>query len=170
MATLVKWLVISAAVIVFILGAAQMLAKKSVHSEVLIPANPAQIWEVLVDVDAYPEWNPAMKLIEGTVKEGEKVTYEFTDGAGAVSQIASTVRKIIPGTLLNQGGGLPGIITFDHRYILEQLEGETPVTRVTIHEDYRGIYVWFWDPTTVGEAYEKLNQALSVRVVNLVSG
>ncbi|MBW1294430.1 SRPBCC domain-containing protein [Aquimarina litoralis] len=138
--------------------------KKSVHHEITINANPEKVWTVLTNTNDYDMWNPVMKLLEGEIKEGNKVKYQFTQDTNTISQIPSTVKKIIPKELLNQAGGMPLILTFDHKYILESsLEG----TKLIIHEDYRGIGVNFWNPKPVEEAYTRLNKAIKQRVESL---
>ncbi|MEL6674938.1 MAG: SRPBCC domain-containing protein [Bacteroidota bacterium] len=134
-----------------------LLGNKSVHSEITIKASPEKVWEVLTQTDQYASWNPVMKLIEGEIKEGNKVTYQFTQSEDNSYNIGTTVKKIIPLKLLNQGGGLPLILSFNHRYMLEA-SGEG--TTLTIHEDYKGIGVNFWNAEPVQAAYEKLNAAI----------
>ena len=122
------------------------------------------MWGVLTDTDKYKEWNPVMELLEGKIKEGNRVKYRFTQDENNVSEIPSNVKKIIPNKLLNQGGGLSLVITFDHKYILEK-KGEG--TLLTIHEDYKGIYVNFWNPKPVELAYQRLNEAIKKRAESL---
>ena len=69
--------------------------------------------------------------------------------------------EIIPNQLLNQKGGIPAVLTFDHKYVLEPA-GETTV--IIIHEDYKGLGVHFWNPEPVEKAYQRLNEALKSRV------
>lgn len=140
--------------------------KKSVHHEITIRAEPEKVWSVLTDTDKYDQWNPVMLLLEGEIEEGLKVKYQFTQDENNVSEISSEVKKILPGKMLNQAGGMPLVITFDHQYILEPIsEG----TKLTIHEDYAGIYVNFWNPKAVGDAYARLNSAIKSRVEELNS-
>jgi hypothetical protein len=147
--------------IVAILVILVLTGRKSVHHEISIQASPDKVWEVLTDTDSYDSWNPVMKLLEGEIKEGNKVTYRFTQDAENVSEIASRVKKVIPNQLLNQGGGIPLVLTFDHKYMLEPSGAGT---KMTIHEDYRGIGVNFWNPAPVEKAYARLNEALKARV------
>ena len=135
--------------------------KKSVHHEITIEAPSQKVWETLINMSEYPNWNPVMKLIDGEVKEGCKVKYQFIQDADNISEIPASVIQIVPKELLNQKGGLPLILTFNHKYILESSGNST---RVTIHEDYRGIGVNFWNPKPVEEAYARLNFALKKRL------
>ncbi len=138
--------------------------KKSVHHEIIINAKSENVWEVLVDMKKYPDWNPVMQLLGGDLVEGERVKYQFTQDESNQSVIGASVEKIIPNELLNQKGGLPFILTFDHKYILKS-QGE--YTKVIIHEDYSGIGVNFWNPQPVETAYGYLNNALKARVESL---
>lgn len=140
------------------------LGNKSVHHEIEIDAAPENVWQVLVDTDSYDNWNPVMQLLEGEIKEGNKVTYRFTQDAENVSEIPSNVKTIVPNRLLNQGGGLPLVLTFDHKYMLEPSGSGT---KLTIHEDYAGIGVNFWDPAPVAAAYGRLNEAIKKRAESL---
>lgn len=135
--------------------------KKSVHNEVIINASAEKVWKVLTDFEQYTEWNPTMQLVKGDVKKGNSVTYLFTQDKENKSEIPAKVREIVPNELLNQHGGIPFVLTYNHRYILES-QGDK--TKVIIHEDYRGIGVNFWNPKPVEEAYKRLNKALKLRV------
>ena len=140
------------------------MGNKSVHHEIVINRSPEKVWEVLIDTDRYKEWNPVMELLEGKIKEGNEVKYRFTQDEKNASEIPSKVKKIIPNKLLNQGGGVPFVITFDHKYILEKKDEGT---QLTIHEDYKGIYVIFWNPKPVELAYKRLNEAIKKRTESL---
>lgn len=78
--------------------------------------------------------------------------------------IFNTNQQLVPDSELNQVGGIPGVLTFDHTWRLEVVDGGT---RVTQSEEYRGIGVLFWDPAWVEEAYEQANFNLRDRVESL---
>ena len=137
---------------------------KAVHTEITIPADPEIIWSVLTDASGYKEWNPVLVPIEGDLREGEKLKYQMTQPDGKQSEIMARVKKMAELKELNQGGGIPGILTFDHKWLLETVDEGTQVTQ---HEEYRGIWVWFWDADWVEPAYRKVNEALMNRVAHL---
>jgi len=43
---------------------------KSCHTEIIINAPISKVWDILMAVDRYPEWNPSVVKIWGTLKEG----------------------------------------------------------------------------------------------------
>jgi hypothetical protein len=137
---------------------------KAVHTEITIPAEPEIIWSVLTDASGYKVWNPVLVPIEGDLREGEKLKYQMTQPDGKQSEIMARVKKIVELQELNQSGGIPGILTFDHKWLLDPVDEGT---RVTQHEEYRGIWVWFWDAGWVEPAYRKANEALRDRVAHL---
>ena len=144
-----------------LLAVLYMLGRKSVHHEIIIHASKEKIWSTLMDTDNYDQWNPVMKLLEGKLSEGNKVKYRFTQDRDQVSDISARVVRIIPNETLNQAGGIPVLLTFDHKYILEDADKGS---KLTIHEDYRGIGINFWNPQPVEAAYVRLSQALKNQV------
>ena len=158
-----KWL-IAVLALISILAILYFLGRKSVHTEITIEATSNEVWAVLTNTSKIQEWNPVLIPIEGKLREGSKVKYEFRQDDNSTSEILATVKQMIRDKLLNQNGGIPGILTFDHKYILESIEG---TTKVIVHEDYRGIGVVFWNPASVEKAYEKLLIALKERVLKL---
>ncbi|MDJ0788370.1 MAG: SRPBCC domain-containing protein [Myxococcota bacterium] len=135
---------------------------KSVDAQLTIPAPPEKIWSVLMDGASYGEWNPVLVEVEGEFQEGARLTYQMMTESGEPAEVEARVVKLDPGRELNQAGGYWGILTFDHHWILEPVEGGT---RVTQHEDYTGIGVLFFDPSWFEAAYGRGNRNLRDRVV-----
>jgi len=71
--TMITYIILAIVGILIILT---FLGKKSVHHEISIKASPQHVWVVLTDTDSYNKWNPVMKLLNGEIKEGNKVKYE----------------------------------------------------------------------------------------------
>ncbi|MEO1655425.1 MAG: SRPBCC domain-containing protein [Bacteroidota bacterium] len=142
-----------------------LTGRKSVHQEILVQASPAEVWEVLLDTHKYPDWNPVMKVIEGEIKPGQRVKYLFIQPPGDPLEIESVISQMLPNQLLNQKGGSPFLLSFDHQYILEGKE----TSQVLIHEEYRGLLVHFWNSASVEKAYARLLNALKKRTESLSS-
>ncbi|MBC7003602.1 SRPBCC family protein [Photobacterium sp. BZF1] len=141
-----------------------MLGSKSVHTEIVIPSAPEKVWQVLVDIERYHEWNPAITLVEGSLAVGNSVTYRFQETDEKAANITSRVQAIEPTTHLNHKGGYWGIITFDQHYRLVPHESGT---KFTVDESYTGLWVNFWDQTHTQNQYEKMAKALKQRVLDL---
>ena len=160
-----KWILIIGVPVVLLI-VLYVTGRKSVHTEIIIPADPEKIWAVLMDVPGYKEWNPVLIPLEGEFTEGARLKYEMVQPDGNKSELNAKVIKMVDQKLLNQFGGIPGILTFNHKYILDPVDEGS---RVTIHEDYRGIGVLFWDAGWVEPAYEKINIELKERVAFLTN-
>ncbi|CTQ75758.1 Polyketide cyclase / dehydrase and lipid transport [Roseibium alexandrii] len=134
--------------------------KKTFRTEVFIPVPPEAVWDVLMDTASYPDWNPTFIQVQGEYKEGVKVTNTVKTPDGTMT-INASVQVVIPKAELRQAGGLPGVITFDHRWLLRPENGGTCVIQ---HEIDRGFYLWFWNSDWVQPAYERASLALKHRV------
>lgn len=142
-------------IVLFITG------RKSVHSEILINAFPNDVWVTLTDINGHKDWNKVLIPQGGEYKVGNKITYQFYEPGKEAVEMSGEVIEIKENELLNQKGGVKGILTFDHRYIIKS-EGNN--TKVIIHEDYRGIAVNFWNPSSVQLAYDQLIADLKEQV------
>lgn len=141
-----------------------LIGKKSVRAEVSIVANPQNVWSTLTNVAQVKDWNKVLIPIEGDLAEGSTVKYEFyQEENGKAAILGAKVKQLTVAELINQTGGVPGVLTFDHKYILERIDAGT---KVTIHEEYRGIMVPFWNPDPVEKAYERLLVQLKNQLEN----
>ncbi|MEM8898698.1 MAG: SRPBCC family protein [Bacteroidota bacterium] len=138
-----------------------VMGHKHVHHEIMIAASPEEVWAVIIDTDLYAEWNPAITVKKGDLIEGETILYDFKQNEDKSYDILATVKEMKEGQLLNQVGGRVGLLTFDHKYMLESVKNST---KVTIHEEYRGIGVHFWDPAPLEVVYGQVNTALKRRI------
>ena len=134
------------------------------HVEVDVPAPPEAVWAVLTDTERYPEWNPTQTAITGRHVEGEKITATFAPPQGDPLSIEMNVMTVDAPKRLRNGGGTPGVLTFDHSWILEPIDGGT---RVIQHEVNGGIGMWFWDYSWIEPAYLRASEALRDRVLAL---
>ena len=75
-----------------------------------------------------------------------------------------TVKALVPNRELRQGGGLPGVLTYNHVWRLQPVEGGTFVQQIDVD---RGGFLWFWDSSWVEPAYRLANEALARRVLDL---
>jgi hypothetical protein len=109
--------------------------------------------------------NPVLIPIEGDIQQGEKLKYRMIQPDGKESEVKAKVLEATQEKMLNQFGGIWGILTFNHKWLLDPVNGGT---RVTQHEEYRGIGVLFWDYGWVEPTYAQANEALKKRVMRIV--
>ncbi len=158
-----KWMLVAFAVIAVLL-ILYLVGKKSVTTEISINASKERVWQLLANVDYINEWNKVLIPAKGNLQEGNTILYEFfQQEGGAPAEMEAKVVSMISMELINQKGGMTGILTFDHKYLISEENG---ITNVKIHEVYRGIMVPFWNPAPVEKAYKRLLQQLKTRAEN----
>ena len=54
---------------------------KELRTEIEIQAAPKKVWQVISELDKYPEWNPFIHHAIGKTKIGEKVDITFKTGS-----------------------------------------------------------------------------------------
>ena len=70
-----------------------------------IEASPANIWAILTDAPAYPEWDPGVDRIEGRIAPGEKITAFSKLSPGRAFPVK--VSEFVPGRKMTWIGGMP---------------------------------------------------------------
>lgn len=143
-----------------------LTSKRVFQAEIYIQASPEDVWSVLVDQEAYKNWNPLLVPASGEFVEGTSIVYRMTPPEGDPSEFKSEVRALEPYKLIKQFAGMPILLTADHEWRLEAVEGGT---RVQQYEVDKGIWMWFWDAGWVQPSYEQVNKALKRRVLEIVS-
>ncbi len=158
------WIGIGVGAVVVVTALMAVLGKKSVRAEGVIDAPPSEVWAVLTHAEGYPEWNPVFVRVEGEHRESSTMRYQMAGPDGSVTAVEAKVVRVERERELNQAGGIPGILTFDHHWTLTPRDNSTHVVQ---HEYYRGIGVWFWDPSWFEDAYGRAIEGLSERVQRL---
>ncbi|MBO9451815.1 SRPBCC family protein [Tropicibacter sp. R16_0] len=148
-------------IVVLLAVAVGTQTRKTFHVEQVVEATPDEVWAVLMETSAYSDWNPVFVKVDGTYEDGVQVVNHVVDPDGKILEMTATVKTLSPRRQLRQTGGIPGIITFDHQWLLESVEVGTKVTQ---HEVDRGIYLWFWDSSWIEPAYASVNDALADRL------
>ncbi|MGB7859671.1 MAG: SRPBCC domain-containing protein [Acidimicrobiia bacterium] len=70
-----------------------------------IEADPQTIWNLLTEASAYPDWNPAVLGIEGTIAPGERI--KLTSVVNPGRQFKLTVSEFDPPTHMVWSDGMP---------------------------------------------------------------
>ena len=149
--------------LVFIGGllAASFLTSKTFEAKITIAAPPEKVWAVLMDTKSYPEWNPTFVAVSPPYALGAKISSRVKKPDGAFIDMRPTVKTLRANRELGQAGGVPGILTYRHKWLLEPVAGGTYVRQIDVD---RGAFLWFWDSSWVEPAYRRANEALAARV------
>src|SRR5260370_19388987 len=103
---------------------------RTISATVDIAAPPQQVWAVLADLDAYPQWNPFIRSASGQVAEGATLSLRLVPAQGRAMTFRPKVLAAEPGRLLRWSGRLivPGLFDGTHQFALEDMGGHTRQT------------------------------------------
>lgn len=138
---------------------------QALHSEIQIDRPPQRVWQVLTDFDAYPQWNPLIRSIQGDVQVGSRLSVRVEPPGARGITLRPTVRALEPGRELRWLGHLliPGLADGEHQLALEPLDGGR--SRFVQSERFSGLLVGLLASTLAAtqRGFEQMNQALKRR-------
>jgi hypothetical protein len=141
------------------------------HTHIEIAGTPERVWAVLMDLPAYPEWNPLVRSAKGTFTLDGSPSLTF---APLSTMLRVTVR---PTVLEAEAGrrlrfrirlarpGVPGLFDAEHVLTLDPQEGD--VVRLWEQARFRGLLAPLVTRRlnrTGGGAFATMNEALKLRV------
>lgn len=138
----------------------------TISTAVEIDAPPSRVWGVLVDLAAYPEWNPFIVEAAGTVAVGEELSLRMALPGREPMSINPRLLVVEPEQELRWKGRLviPGLFDGEHVFVLTPLANGR--TRLDHWERFAGVLL----PIARGFVYEQtvqsfhaLNAALAKR-------
>jgi hypothetical protein len=136
---------------------------QEIHTRIWIAADSEQVWSVLVDGRAYPDWNPFIRRLDGTIAVDRRIAITLTSRRGETIRFSPIVTRMLPGRELRWLGRLamPGLLDGEHYFLLSPLTGGR--TLLTHGERFTGILPWMLGVETFREDFEALNHALAAR-------
>jgi hypothetical protein len=140
---------------------------KEIKTEIRIQASAAKVWAVLSDYEAYSQWNPFIRSIQGKVATGERIQVHITPPDAKGMHFTPKVLCYEHNKEFKWLGHflIPGIFDGEHRFeIIDHGDGSSTLVH---SEKFRGILVPFLskllnDNTLRG--FKAMNEALKVRV------
>jgi hypothetical protein len=140
----------------------------TIATAIEIDAPPARVWEVLVDLPAYREWNPFIVEAAGTVAAGEKLALRMRLPGRSPMAFAPRLLVVEPERELRWKGRLlvPGLFDGEHSFVLTGLANGR--TRLDHSERFAGLLLpiarRFVHEGTV-QSFRALDAALARRAV-----
>ena len=139
--------------------------KHKISSEIDIQASVEVVWEILMDLDKYRDWNPFIISSKGIPKIGEKLKNRIQPPGGKAMTFNPVVTKLNKNHVFEWKGELlvPGVFTGYHRFELSQ---EGNVTHLIHSESFSGLLVRFMKKSLdngTADGFKAMNEALKVR-------
>ena len=135
---------------------------RRIETHWLLSHPPHEVWAVLVDFNAYADWNPLNVWAQGSARQGARVAMKFTNPGrpGAVIAQDVIITEFVPERRLEWVGRIPLLFTGRHYFRLDAVQAGTGL----VHgECLSGLVPAFWSPARLEAqraAYERMNQAL----------
>jgi hypothetical protein len=150
---------------------ARMKALPTVRVERLIPAPRRLVWDVLVDFQRYPDWNPFTVGVHTTGRVGDPVRLDVVLG-GRRMTMRERMRVNEPLQRIGWGLHLLGGVLLDCTRVQELQDAGDGSTRYVCHESFRGLSVplffrHYRAPMQAG--FEACAEALEQRVAALTA-
>lgn len=94
---------------------------REIRTEIEIDAAPADVWTVLTAFDAFPEWNPFVRSIQGDLVEGETLEVDLVTPSGRGMTMRPTVTSVADGRSFAWLGHVvvPGVFDGHHHFEIE---------------------------------------------------
>jgi hypothetical protein len=114
---------------------------KNIQTEILILADTAKVWDVLMNFDSYPKWNPFITSISGERKLGNRLTVSINPPGGKGMTFKPNILTLEANKEFRWKGklGINGIFDGEHYFILEVLENDK--TKFIQGEKFSGLLV-----------------------------
>jgi hypothetical protein len=116
---------------------------KNIQTEILILADTAKVWDVLMNFDSYPKWNPFITSISGERKLGNRLTVSINPPGGKGMTFKPNILTLEANKEFRWKGklGINGIFDGEHYFILESVDKD--ITKFIHGEKFSGLLVPF---------------------------
>lgn len=137
-----------------------------IKTTVTIDALKEKVWEILMDLERYPDWNPFMRVMTGTPAVGRTLKFE-AHVPGRVLKLGAKVRSCDENRAFSWGGpdvALAGLLVKAEHYVRIEPLGDDRC-RVEHGETFGGLLSMLaWPVIRRAEpAYVAMNEALKER-------
>jgi hypothetical protein len=142
------------------------------HTEIDIDAPTEVVWQVLTDLDRYPEWNPFITSAAGSAEVGEKLVAHLDPPGGKAMTFKPRVTEVEAGETFEWLGtlGLSGVFDGRHRF---EVEASPTGSKLIQSESFDGVLVRFMRKSLDNQTkagFQAMNSALKARAESVVAG
>ena len=143
---------------------------KDLQADITILAQSSSVWKVLTDVERFPDWNPFVREVRGTISPGSKLTIHVQPPNTRMMTFQATVLKIEPNrelVWLGRFWGIRGLLEGEQHFEIEHLSIE--VVRLRQRAFFSGVLAALPPLSSIlarrfQRGMESMNQAAKDRV------
>ena len=116
---------------------------KNIQTEILINTDITKAWDVLMNFDNSPKWNPFITSISGERKLGNRLTVSINPPGGKGMTFKPNILTLEANKEFRWKGklGINGIFDGEHYFILESVDKD--ITKFIHGEKFSGLLVPF---------------------------
>jgi hypothetical protein len=139
---------------------------RELHTEIAINATAERVWQVLMDFDSYPDWNPYIRKLKGDTAPGAKLEVRMDISGSREMNLKTRVSTAQAGREFGWSGRvlLPGIFDAEHVFIIEPIEEKS--VRFVQREQFTGMLaplILRRMEEGLRQSFNDMNQALKER-------
>jgi hypothetical protein len=140
--------------------------KKEITTTILIQAKPAKIWQILMDFENYPTWNPFIIEISGNPKTGKSIQAKIQSPGSKLMIFKSIVLVNESKKEFKWKGKLLFRGLFDGEHCFQFIDNQYGSTTFIHSEKFAGILVPFLKKmldTNTKNGFTLMNEAIKKR-------
>jgi hypothetical protein len=139
---------------------------KEIYSQIEIGATPNRIWQILLDFESYPKWNPYIRFANGTPAVGKRIEIVTHPKGSRKLIFHPLILKLEANNELRwRGSSLPGFLfSGEHIFLLRSKSHE--ITSFVQREIFTGLLVPFLQGTLdkrTLRGFQAMNAVLKIR-------
>lgn len=129
----------------------------------VVDAPQEDVWRVVVDFDAYPEWNPYLRSVEGRPEKGRTLDVHLDPPGGDGQDVSASVTVYRPPRKLQWRSRLlvPGLRDLEYEVIVEPLGPNR--AQVVQRARYEGLLAVLVDAEETRAGLQQMSRALKTR-------
>ena len=143
---------------------------KEVYSEIQINASASVVWDILTDFEKFGEWNPFIKEISGTLKEGSELRIFIEPPNSKGMEFKPTLKKVETEKKIQWLGKvwIPKLFDGDHSWTINQIDDN--IVLFIQKERFTGIFIPFFSKLlkNTKSGFEMMNQNLKQRAEEMM--
>lgn len=133
---------------------------KKIETEITIHATPEKIWKILSNFHEYPDWNPFITEIQGSVEVGNQIQVKIKPQGGKIMIFKPVVLLKKENKELQWLGKLLFKGLFDGEHHFELIDNKNGTTRFIQSEIFSGLLVPFFNFDTTTASFHIMNRKL----------